>query len=62
MTQKIDLRLLSSQTVARAKVVAYYAEEALDAKNEAERVMYLRDAIEGIETLIKTKEILEGTI
>ena len=52
MIQKVDLRLLST----------YYAEEALNAKNEAERVMYLRHAIEGIETLIKTKEILEGTI
>lgn len=62
MIQKVDLRLVSRQTVARAKVVAYYAEEALNAKNEAERVMYLSHAIEGIEALIKTKEILEGTI
>lgn len=48
--------------MARANAVVYYAETALNAKNEAERVMYLRHAIEGIETLIKTKEILEGTI
>ena len=60
--QKVDLRLLSRQTMARANGVAYYAEKALDAKNEAERVMYLRNAIERIETLISAKEILEGTI
>lgn len=60
--QKADLRLLSRQTMARANCVAYYAEEALNAKNEAERVMYLGHTIEGVETLIKTKEILEGTI
>lgn len=59
MIQKVDLRLLSRQTMARANAVAYYAEEARNAKNEAERVMYLRDAIKGIEVLIKTKEILE---
>ena len=62
MIQKVDLRLVSRQTVDRAKVVTYYAEEALNAKNEAERVMYLGHAIEGIEALIKTKEILDGTI
>ena len=60
--QKVDLRLLSRQTMARANCVAYYAEKVLDAKNEAEKVMYLRHTIEGIEVLIKTKEILEGVI
>ena len=48
--------------MARANAVAYYAEKALDAKDEAERVMNLRHAIEGIEVLISTKEILEGTV
>ena len=37
--QKVDLRLLSRQTMARANAVAYYAEKARNAKNEAERVM-----------------------
>lgn len=60
--QKVDLRLLSRQTMARANAVAYYAEKALDAEKETERVMYLRHAIEGIEVLIQTKEILEGVI
>ena len=60
--QKVDLKLLSRQTMARANAVAYYAETALNAKKEAERVMNLRHVIEGIEALIKTKEILEGTI
>lgn len=60
--QKVDLRLLSRQTMARANAVAYYAETALDAKDEAERVMYLGHVIECIEVLIKTKEILEGVI
>lgn len=60
--QKVDLILLSRQTMARANAVAYYAEKALDAKDEAERVMYLRHVIEGIEVLIKTKEILEEGI
>lgn len=59
MIQKADLRLLSRQTIARANAVAYYAEKALDAKKETEKVMYLRHSIEGIEVLIKTKEILE---
>ena len=62
MIQKVDLRLLSRQTMARANAVAYYAEEARNAKNEAERVMYLRDAIKGIEMLISTKGILEDAI
>lgn len=62
MTQKVDLRLLSRQTTARAKVVAYYAEKARNAKNETEKVMYLRHVIEGIEVLISTKEILEDAI
>lgn len=60
--QKVNLRLLSRLTMARADAVAYYAEAALNAKNEAERVMYLRYAIEGIEVLIQTKEILEEGI
>ena len=60
--QKVDLRLLSRQTMALANAVAYHAEKALDAKNEAERVMYLRNAIECIERLMSTKEILEGAI
>lgn len=51
--QKADLRLLSRQTMALANAVAYYAEK------ETEKVMYLRHSIEGIEVLIKTKEILE---
>lgn len=59
MIQKADLRLLSRQTIARANAVAYYAEKALDAEKETEIVMYLRHSIEGIEVLIKTKEILE---
>ena len=62
MTQKVDLRLVSRQTVARAKVVTYYAEKARNAKNETEKVMYLRHVIEGIEVLISTKEILEDAI
>ena len=62
MIQKVDLRLLSRQTMARANAVAYYAEKARNAKNEAEKVMYLRHAIEGIEVLISTKEILEDAI
>lgn len=62
MIQKVDLRLLSRQTMARANAVAYYAEKALDAKDEAERVMNLRHVIEGIEVLISTKEIFEDTI
>ena len=57
--QKVDLKLLSRQTMALGNAVAYYAETALNAKNEAERVMYLRHAIEGIEVLIQTKGILE---
>ena len=60
--QKVDLRLLSRQTMARANAVAYYAEKARNAKNEAEKVMYLRHTIEGIEVLIITKEILEDAI
>lgn len=60
--QKADLRLLSRQTMARANGVAYYAEKALRTKNEAERVRYLRHAIEIIEVLIKTKAILEEGI
>ena len=60
--QKVDLRLLSRQTMARANAVAYYAETALDTKDEAERVMNLRHVIEGIEVLISTKEILEDAI
>lgn len=39
--------------MALANAVAYYAEK------EAEKVMYLRHAIEGIEVLIQTKGILE---
>ena len=62
MIQKADLKLLSRQTMARANAVAYYAETALNVKNEAERVMYLRHVIEGIEVLIQTKEILEEGI
>lgn len=60
--QKVDLRLLSRQTMARANGVAYHAEKALDAEKETERVMNLRHVIEGIEVLIQTKEILEGAI
>ena len=60
--QKVDLRLLSRQTMARANAVAYYAETALDAEKETERVMNLRHVIEGIEVLIQTKEILEDAI
>ena len=60
--QKVDLRLLSRQTMALANAIAYHAEKALDAEKEAERVMNLRHAIEGIEVLIQTKEILEGVI
>ena len=60
--QKVDLRLLSRQTMSRANAVAYYAEKARNAKNEAERVMNLRHVIEGIEVLISTKEIFEDTI
>jgi len=60
--QKVDLRLVSRQTAARANAVAYYAEKARNAKNEAEKVMYLRHTIEGIEVLISTKEILEDAI
>ena len=62
MIQKVDLRLLSRQTIARANAVAYYAEKARDAKNEAEKVMCLRNAMECIEMLINTKEILEDAI
>ena len=57
--QKVDLRLLSRQTMALANAVAYHAEKALDAEKETERVMYLRNAIECIEILINAKEILE---
>lgn len=57
--QKVDLRLLSRQTMARANAVAYHAEKALDAEKETERVMYLRNAIECIEMLTNAKEILE---
>lgn len=60
--QKVDLKLLSRQTMARANGVAYYAEKARNAKNEAEKVMYLRHVIEGIEMLMSTKETLEGVI
>jgi len=54
--QKADLRLLSRQTMALANAVAYYAEK------EAEKVMYLRNAIECIEMLINAKEILERSL
>lgn len=57
--QKVDLRLLSRQTMALANAVAYYAEKALDAEKETEKVMYLRNAIECIEMLTNAKEILE---
>lgn len=57
--QKVDLRLLSRQTMALANAVAYYAEKALDAEKETEKVMDLRNAIECIEMLINAKEILE---
>ena len=57
--QKVDLRLLSRQTMALANAVAYHAEKALDAEKETEKVMYLRNAIECIEMLINAKEILE---
>lgn len=60
--QKVDLRLLSRRTIALANAVAYYAEKALDAEKETEKVMYLRNAIECIEILVSTKEILEGMI
>ena len=60
--QKADLRLLSRQTMARANCVAYYAEKALDAEKETEKVMYLRNAIECIEMLINAKEILERSL
>ena len=62
MIQKVDLRLLSIQTMARANAVAYYAEKARNEKNESEKILYLRHAIEGIEVLIRTKEILEDAI
>ena len=57
--QKADLRLLSRQTMALANAVAYHAEKALDTEKETEKVMYLRNAIECIEILTSTKEILE---
>ena len=57
--QKVDLRLLSRQTMALANAVVYHAEKALDAEKETEKVMYLRNAIECIEMLINAKEILE---
>ena len=57
--QKVDLRLLSRQTMALANAVAYHAEKALDAEKETEKVMYLRNAIECIEMLINAKETLE---
>lgn len=38
MIQKADLRLLSRQTIARANAVAYYAEKALDAEKETEKL------------------------
>lgn len=57
--QKVDLRLLSRQTMALANAVAYHAEKALDAEKETEKVMYLRNAIECIEMLTNAKEILE---
>ena len=60
--QKVDLRLLSKLTMALANATAYHAEKALDAEKETERVMYLRNAIECIERLMSTKEILEGVI
>lgn len=60
--QKVDLRLLSRQTMALANAVAYHAEKALDAEKETEKVMYLRNAIECIEMLINAKEILERSL
>lgn len=60
--QKVDLRVLSRQTMALANAVAYHAEKALDAEKETERVMYLRNVIECIERLMSTKETLEGMI
>ena len=62
MIQKVDLRVLSRQTMALANAVAYHAEKALDAEKETEKVMYLRNAIECIEILINAKETLEGMI